>query len=137
VERSGAPVALDDLEAHALVWFVDALNDLPELQFLHLLVPEAALAFQCTTVGGQQAAVAAGLGIGLLPRFSAEADPRLVRVLDGEVEIRRTFWLIVPEESARVARVREVAGFLRASARAQQQRFLTGVPSSPGPAVLG
>jgi len=132
MERSGAPGALADLGAHALVWFVDTLNDLPELQFLRPLVPKATLAFQCTTVSGQQAAVATGLGIGLLPRFSAEADPRLVRVLDGKLEIRRTFWLILPEESARVARVREVAEFMHTSAQAEQHRFLAGTSLSPG-----
>lgn len=121
--RFGIPDSLDELKNHRFVWFVESLNDLPELQFLRPTVPAANVVAEYSTVTGQQAAAAAGIGIGFLPRFSADADSRLVRVLDNEVKVRRTFHLIVRETSLRLRHVQAVIDILLELAAQERDRF--------------
>jgi len=123
--RTGTPRSTGDLAGRPFVWFVRSLLDLPELQLLPL-VPGVRVVAETSTVTAQQAAVAAGIGLGLLPRFMADRDPGLVRVLDegpDAVEAARTFWLLVPAESARQARVRAVVDLLVERARADADVF--------------
>jgi DNA-binding transcriptional LysR family regulator len=109
--RAGEPRKREDLSEHRFVWFVESLQELPELNLLHPIVPDPRIGFQCTTVLGQHAAVAAGAGLGVLPCFLVSDDPRLARVLP-DVEVIRTFWMSVPAESSRMTPVRIVTDFL-------------------------
>ena len=47
----------------------------------------------------------AGAGIGVLPHFIARQMPGLAPVLPAEVDIRRTFWLVVHRDARQLARV--------------------------------
>jgi DNA-binding transcriptional LysR family regulator len=124
--RAGEPRTPEDLADHRWVWFVESLQELPELNFLHPIVANPRIAFQCTTVLGQHAAVAAGAGLGLLPCFLAGDDPRLARVVPG-VEVTRTYWMSVPAESSRKAPVRLVADFLLREMTRERPRLM-GLP---------
>jgi DNA-binding transcriptional LysR family regulator len=53
--------------------------------------------------------VAAGAGIGLLPLFSAKANPTLVPVLRDEVRIYRDVFLSVHQDIEFMSRVRSVS----------------------------
>lgn len=121
--RSGHPTSIESLESHNFVWFIESLHDLPELQFLRPICPNANIVAEFSTVTGQQAASAAGVGIGLLPRFSADSDGRLTRVLGTTVEIRRTFYLVVRETSLRLPRVQAVIDILLKLAAQERHRF--------------
>jgi DNA-binding transcriptional LysR family regulator len=128
--RAGEPLERADLAAHRFVWFVESLQELPELNFLHPLVANPRIAFQCTTVLGQHAAVAAGAGLGVLPCFLAGRDPRLTRVLP-DLAVTRTFWMSVPDEAARKAPVRLVTDFLQREMVREKDR-LQGAGSLSG-----
>lgn len=104
----------DDLAEHEMVWYIESLLDLPELRVFHQVSETAAFAFRSSNVFAQREAVAAGMGIGLLPAFFAEGDPRLVPVLAAELEVTRTFWMIVPSVLLNVERVRIVCEHLAA-----------------------
>lgn len=119
----GIPSSVIALQRHNFVWFVESLNDLPELQFLRPIVPNANIIAEFSTVNGQQAATAAGVGIGLLPRFSADSDARLRRVLSSDVEVRRTFYLVVRETSLRLPQVQAVIDILLKRAIQERLRF--------------
>lgn len=121
--RAGEPRRSEDLPEHRFVWFVESLQELPELNFLHAIVANPRIVFQCTTVLGQHAAVAAGAGLGVLPCFLAGDDPRLVQVLPG-VDVIRTFWMSVPAESARMPPVRMVTDFLVRETARERSRLL-------------
>jgi DNA-binding transcriptional LysR family regulator len=97
-----------DLRLHRMVWYIDSLLDLPELRVMQRVVAEPEYAFQSTNVFAQVEAAAAGFGIGLLPSFLAEPDHRLVPVLPGRIEVRRTQWLLVSKSLANVRRVQLV-----------------------------
>ncbi|MFE1441472.1 LysR family transcriptional regulator [Streptomyces sp. NPDC058739] len=107
--RDREPVrTADDLAGHEMVWYIESLLDLPELRVFHQVSETADFAFRSSNVFAQLEAVAAGMGIGLLPAFLAERDPRIVPVLAGELEVARTFWMIVPSALLNVERVRLV-----------------------------
>lgn len=113
--RDRAPVRTpDDLAEHEMVWYIESLLDLPELRVLHQVSETATFAFRSSNVFAQLEAVAAGMGIGLLPAFFAEGDSRVVPVLAAELEVTRTFWMIVPSALLNVERVRIVCEHLAA-----------------------
>jgi DNA-binding transcriptional LysR family regulator len=114
------------------VWFIESLQELPELPFPRSLVPDPRVVFYATSVLGQQAAVAAGTGVGLLPHFVAALDERLVRVLPDEIGISRTCWLVIPTESSRSPATRAVARFLHKISLRERVR-LTGDTSGLAP----
>jgi DNA-binding transcriptional LysR family regulator len=112
LERSAPISSTADLSRHDFVWFVQSLLDLPELRTAEAVLPGANVVFRTSNISAQLEAVAAGVGIGLLPCFMAEDDPRLRPVLPAEVEVRRTYWLILPPTLLQADTVRVVCGFL-------------------------
>lgn len=60
----------------------------------------------------QQNGVAAGAGIGLLPLFSAKANPSLVPVLIDEVKVYREVFHSVHEDLQFMTRIRSVSRHL-------------------------
>ncbi|QKZ17598.1 LysR family transcriptional regulator [Streptomyces chartreusis] len=113
--RQRAPIRTpDDLAEHEMVWYIESLLDLPELRVFHQVSETATFAFRSSNVFAQLEAVAAAMGVGLLPAFFAEGDPRVVPVLAAELEVTRTFWMIVPTALLNVERVRIVCEHLAA-----------------------
>lgn len=84
--------SLDDLAAHRLVFYVDALVTVPELD-LRALLGDVHVGFGCTSPFAQLEATRAGAGVGLLHAFMADRDAALVRVLPAEVDLRLEFSL--------------------------------------------
>lgn len=66
-----------------------------------------------TDAGSLHAAVAAGIGRGLLPMCLGENDPRLTRVDDGEPQLRRELSLHLHPDTVQTARVQAVVRWLR------------------------
>ena len=112
-----------ELGAHALVSYIDELLDDPELNALEQVRPGARTAFRSSSSAAQQASVAAGFGIGALHLLAAERDDRLVRVLGEEIEIRRSYWLVLHADLQRTPRIRAVVDFLGALAEAMHDRL--------------
>jgi DNA-binding transcriptional LysR family regulator len=117
------PVALDRLADHPFAWYIDARIDVPELRFLSEVSADATPVFRSTSIAAQHAAVAGGLGLGVLHAFAADADPELVRVLEDSVEIRRSYWLAVHADQQRLPRVRAVIDFLDGIVGMARARF--------------
>ncbi len=108
----GAAVDLAMLGVHPFVGYVDELIDLPDLRYLEQIAPTARTVFRSSSISAQQAAVAAGLGLGVLHVFTAETDARLVRLLPDQIEVIRSYWLILHADQQRLPRVRAVIEFL-------------------------
>ena len=103
--------ALADLEGHDLVFYVDALLTVRELDLAPVL-GGMRLGLGSTSVFAQVEATAAGAGIGLLHAFMGEGDSRLVPVLPELVDFRLRFTLSTRPESPAVDAVRLVRGAL-------------------------
>lgn len=99
-----------DLAKHPTVWYVDQLLDVQPLHDVDGLLPRAA-DIQSTNVVAHWQAVATGNGVGPLPQYIARQDPRLVRVLP-DVEYRQRYWVVVPRQHTRLARVQVMVELL-------------------------
>ena len=110
--RRGMPVDRAELASHT---FVDYVEDLIAIQPVHWLLDvlePSNVAFRSSSMHAQQNAVAAGAGIGLLPLFSAKANPALIPILEEQVKVYRDVFLSVHEDIEFMARVRSVSRHL-------------------------
>lgn len=103
--------------------YIDNLIELPELSYLHEAAGGARAVFRSSSISAQQAAVANGLGIGLLHAFAADEDERLVRLLPDEIEVVRTYWLAMHEDQRSVPRVRAVVDLIDGLVAGNAGRF--------------
>jgi DNA-binding transcriptional LysR family regulator len=116
----------EDLRGHTFISYVDDLLFSKELQYLDELYKPEAFALRSTSILAQHQAARAGAGIAVLPSFIAEPDPELVRVLPGEANFTRTFWMSVPAETRHLARMKAVWDFLRETVERQRALLLPG-----------
>ncbi len=110
MESHGPIASVDALQDHTLIWYVDQLLDVVPLRQINETLPKIA-AVQSTNVIAHWQAAAAGVGIAPLPKFIAQQDNRLTQILR-DVEFEGRFWLVIPRELTRLARVHAVADLL-------------------------
>lgn len=68
-------------------------------------------------------AVAGGLGLGILPCYLADPDPRLVRLGDTIPELSGELWFLTHEELRHTARIRALSAFLSREFQALRPLF--------------
>jgi len=100
-----------DLDSHPLVFYVDALLTVRELDLAPVL-GGMRVGFGSTSVFAQLEATRRGAGIGLLHAFMAEPEPGLVAVLPDEVSFRLEFALSIRKEAADIEAVQLVRAAL-------------------------
>ncbi len=104
--QRGQPRAPEHLaEGHDLVGYVPDLLYAPELRYLDEIHPGLTPRLRSPSINAQQQLIAAGAGIGVLPCFMGDADPRMVALLP-EKRIMRSFWLVTHKDTYQLARVR-------------------------------
>lgn len=108
--------SIADLQQHSLVFYVDALLTVHELDLAPVL-NGMRVGFGSTNVFAQLEATRAGAGVGLLHAFMGERDPGLVRVLPNDIDFRLQFSLAVRRDSATVEAVTIVRDAIREEAR--------------------
>lgn len=101
LERHPPIRTIDDLEAHSLVFYVDALLTVHELDLAPVL-QGMTVGFGATSVFAQLEATRAGAGVGLLHAFMGEPDADLVRVLPDLIDFRLQFSLSARRDSIAV-----------------------------------
>jgi DNA-binding transcriptional LysR family regulator len=109
LKRRGAPIARS-LQGHDFVDFEHGTYSQAPLDWLPEAVRQAHVVLRADDPTLLTQAVAAGLGIGALPAFLADDEPRLVRLGD-EVSVTAVH-VVVRAEVRRVARVRTVASWV-------------------------
>ncbi|MCV7212820.1 LysR family transcriptional regulator [Mycolicibacterium canariasense] len=130
--ESRPPIAqVRDLYQHTLIGYVESLLDVPALRLLDELLPDHRTRIQTNNLTGQWEAAAAGIGIAVLPEYMGGRDHRLRQILPQTVSLERSYWLVVPRELQRLARIRVVSDALRSIAAA------SGPDARSGPAVAG
>ena len=121
--RHGLPESRAALGRHVFVSYIEELAGFPEMMALDQIVSGANIVFRASSSAAQQAAVAAGLGLGVLHLFAADADDRLVRLMPGEAEVWRSYWLVMHADLQRLPRVRAVVDWLETVAHAMRERL--------------
>lgn len=112
----------EDLRHHRTIGYIDDLLYDQELDFTGEFHPGVHPRFRSSTLVGQQHAILAGNGIGVLPYFMAHNQPDLLPVLP-QLSAERTFWLQVNPDARQIARVRVTIDFIVAEMAASAALF--------------
>jgi DNA-binding transcriptional LysR family regulator len=113
----GTPADVEELMTHPLVYFVDSMLQVDDLDAPRRVVPTMRDSISSTNVFVHVEATRAGAGIGLLPCFMADRHSDLVRLLPAHFAEQLPYWMVLRTESLRQPAVAAVADALRAQTR--------------------
>ena len=116
---------LPTLFAHAWVALGDNLGAVKAARFVRERVAPERIVYKVNTVLGLTEAVEAGIGIGPLPCFIADARPALVRLAPPNPDFSTGLWLLTHPDLRHSARVRVFLDFLAAEI-AKLRKYLEG-----------
>jgi DNA-binding transcriptional LysR family regulator len=92
LRRRGTPRTLAAAAAHDFIGYDAALDHLSQVKWLKRAVPSPRFVLRATTITTQVIACAEGLGLALLPLFSAAREPRLRQLFPRQVGPTRALW---------------------------------------------
>ncbi len=101
LSEHGTPREVGELTGHPLVYFIDSMLQVDELDLAASFAPAMRQSVSSTNVFVHVEATRADAGLGLLPCFMADRHDDLVRVLPAEVSVRLTYWLVTRAETLR------------------------------------
>ncbi|WP_280496221.1 LysR family transcriptional regulator [Nocardia asiatica] len=128
----GAPATIDDLARYPLVYFIDSMLQVDDLDLASSFVPAMRESVTSTNVFVHVEATRASAGLGLLPCFMADRHTDLVRVLADSVTVTLGYWLVARTETLRRPEVAAVVTAIRAMV-ADQRDTLLGRRQLPPP----
>lgn len=104
--EAGVPYDAGNLvNGHRLIGYVPDLIYAPELRYLDEIHPDLKISLRSSSINAQHQLISAGSGIGVLPCFIGDADPRLIPVLP-QKRITRSFWLVTHKDTHQLARIK-------------------------------
>lgn len=109
----GTPDTVADLDRYPLVYFIDSMLQVDDLDAATSFAPAMRESVTSTNVFVHVEATRAAAGLGLLPCFMADRHDDLVRVLPAEVSVRLTYWLVTRGETLRRPEVAAVVEAIR------------------------
>ena len=116
--------SIEEAAKRPFISYIDDLLYTPELDYVPpaLKIVEPRLRF--SNLLAQHAACAAGAGLCILPCFLADPDARLVRILVDQINLTRSFWMIVHSDMRDLARIRVTGDFIADAAHKALARFM-------------
>jgi DNA-binding transcriptional LysR family regulator len=121
----GTPSDIADLARYPLVYFIDSMLQVDDLDAATGFAPAMRESVTSTNVFVHVEATRASAGIGLLPCFMADRHDDLVRVLPDAVAVRLTYWLVSRAGTLRRPEVAAVVDAIQAR-MADQRDVLLG-----------
>lgn len=109
----GAPETPEALARHGLVYFVDSMLQVDDLDAPRRLAPDMRDGLTSTNVFVHIEATRAGAGIGFLPCFMADRHDDLVRLLPDFFREQLPYWMVLRPDSMRRPAVAAVANALK------------------------
>lgn len=103
----------------------DDLSAMRAVRFVRDNIAPERVAYRTNTVLGLGEAIEAGIGIGHLPCFIADARPALVRLAEPDPELAADLWLLTHPDLRHAPRVRIFMDFMAAEI-ARQRGFIEG-----------
>ena len=122
-----APLSVEQLNQHPLVYFIDSMLQVDDLDLAPSFAPSMRRAVTSTNVFVHVEATRAAAGIGLLPCFMADRHDDLVRVLPEAVAVQLSYWLVARTETLRRPEVAAVVHSIRVI-MTEQRDALAGLP---------
>lgn len=129
--RHGVPAKPDDLERHTLVGYIPDFIYAEELRYLDEVASDLEPSLMSSSINVQYGLIRSSSGVGVLPCFIGDQDPGLLRMLDSEVAITRSFWVVVHKDVRRLARVAAFIEWLGALVDAEQWLLRGEAPGKP------
>lgn len=106
LNRHGPPADVTALaDRHRLIGYVPDLLYSPELNYLGEMSPGLVAHVRSSSINAQHRMIAAGVGIGVLPRFIGDADDALRPILP-DLAFTRSFWVVTHQDTRQLMRVR-------------------------------
>ncbi|MCV7223848.1 LysR family transcriptional regulator [Mycolicibacterium elephantis] len=113
LRKHGTPTSIADLSRFPLVYFIDAMLQVDDLDVATSFAPDMRESVTSTNVFVHVEATRASAGLGLLPCFMADRHDDLIRVLPDQVAVRLTYWLVTRAETLRRPEVAAVVDAIR------------------------
>lgn len=113
-----------DMQGRPFVSYIDDLIYTPELDYLPLIARALTPRLKSSNLIAQAEAVASGAGLGVLPCFLADYDPRFFRVLPQSVRLVRSLFMSVHADMRPLSRIRATLDFIRESVLEDRTVFL-------------
>lgn len=124
LRRHGTPADADALTVgHRLVGYIADLLYAPELRYLGEIDERLSPTIRSSSINAQHRLVAAGVGIGVLPRFIGDTDPTLTPVLPA-ITVTRSFWMVTHKDTRQLQRVRAFRSWLLDTVAAHRGRLI-------------
>lgn len=120
----GTPTGLDELSEHPLVYFIDSMLQVDDLDHATGFAPNMRQSVSSTNVFVHVEATRAAAGLGLLPCFMADRHDDLIRVLPDTVAVALTYWLVTRAETLRRPEVAAIIDAIRDRMRAGRNALL-------------
>ena len=131
--ENGTPDSVESLTTHPLVYFVDSMLQVDDLDAPRRLVPAMRDGVSSTNVFVHVEATRAGAGIGFLPCFMGDRHDDLVRLLPEQFAERLPYWMVLRPDSMRRPAVAAVVQAVREEVTANRESLLgRGASPSPG-----
>ena len=124
VRRRGRPSRTSDLAGHTLIYYIDSLLRVADLDLIGALFPGGSVQIGSTSVHTQIQVALAGGGIGILPNFLAGRTAGLTRLLADAVDIPLTFTAVLAPRSLRRPAATEVLRELQLEVESRQDELL-------------
>ena len=119
------PILLrDDLLKHPFIGYIEDMIFAPGLDYLGDVHAGIKAHLQSSSIFAQLTATLDGLGLCVLPHFIASRYPELRIVLAGDVELKRSYWLLCHRDLRDLPRIGSVIAFILESVRADRDRFI-------------
>lgn len=108
---------LADLEDHVVCWYPeDPIAGIPEFDALRQKLPKC-IRLQSNNLNVHAQAAVAGVGLAVMPTYTAESNDSLVRVLPDEMNYQGRYWSVLPAAQLRWEVTHRVLEFLRDAVR--------------------
>ena len=135
LDQYGEPAEPAEVRDHALIYYIDGLLRVSDLDFIDTLIPGSTIRIGSTSVHAQMAATLAGGGIGILPDFLASAYSELAPVLADRVMVLLHFTAAIPPDTLRRPAAHEILNRITTEV-ALRKRELLPRGSQAGPRSL-
>ncbi|WP_344297296.1 LysR family transcriptional regulator [Sinomonas flava] len=122
--RHGTPGTPEEMARHGLVYFVDSMLQVDDLDAPRRLAPEMRDGLTSTNVFVHVEATRAGAGVGFLPCFMADRHEDLVRLLPDYFREQLPYWMVLRADSLRQPSVAAVADALKRQSELSRSMLL-------------
>ncbi|MCW4353622.1 LysR family transcriptional regulator [Hoyosella sp. YIM 151337] len=120
LERDGRPRVLADLSQYPLIYFIDSMLDVDDLDLARSITPSMRQNIGATNVFVHLETARAGAGVAILPCYLANRYPDLTRLFPRDVDHNVSYWMVARPEALRRPVVAEFVRAVAAEAAARR-----------------